>query len=67
MIENFSFLSAIILLPFVGMLFTLFSREDADGHSRNAFNVAFLSVCANILLVLRIFSNMDLQENGLPM
>ncbi len=67
MIENFSFLSAIILLPFVGMLFTLFSREDADGNSRNAFNVAFLSVCANLLLVLRIFSNMDLQENGLQL
>lgn len=65
MIENFSFLTAIILLPFIGMLFTLFSREDIDNPSHNAFNVAVFTVFANLVLVLRVLSNMDLQKNGL--
>jgi len=67
MIENFSFLSAIILLPFIGMLFTLFSREDIDNPSHNAFNVAFFTVLANLGLVFRVLSSMDLQQNGLQL
>jgi len=67
MIENFSFLSAIILVPFIGMLFTLFSREDPDADSRNAFHVAFFTVCANLLLIFRVLTNMDLQKAGLQL
>ena len=67
MIENFSFLSAIIILPFMGMLFTLFSREDADNDSNNAFHVAFFAICANLVLVLRVLSNMNLQKTGLQL
>ncbi|MBQ8436854.1 MAG: hypothetical protein IJX20_04310, partial [Alphaproteobacteria bacterium] len=67
MIENFSFLSAIILVPFIGMLFTLFSREDPDMDSRNAFHVAFFTVCANLLLIFRVLTNMDLQKLGLQL
>ena len=67
MVENFSFLSAIILLPFMGMLFTLFSREDVDNVSHNAFNVAIFTICANLVLVLRVLSNMNLQKDGLQL
>ena len=67
MIDSLSLLSVIILLPFVGMLFALSSKEDENGGGHNAFNVALFSVGANLVLILRVFYNLDLQKNGLQL
>lgn len=67
MIESLSLLSVIILLPFLGMLFALSSKSDESLGNRNAFNVAVFTVCANLVLILRIFYNLDISKNGLQL
>lgn len=67
MIESLSLLSVIIWVPFVGMLFVLSSRADNDGHNHNAYNVALFSVVTNLILILRIFYNLDINQNGLQL
>ena len=67
MIESLSLLSVIILLPFVGMLFALSSKSDENLSGHNAFNVAVFTVCANLVLILRIFYNLDISKSGLQL
>lgn len=67
MIANFSLLSMIILIPFVGMLFALSAKEDEKNPGRNVFQVSLFAVIANLVLILRIFYNLDLSKSGLQL
>lgn len=55
----------VILLPFIGGLFVAASHNGDDGVSRNAANVAVWVVCCNILLILKLFSLLGVDQNGL--
>ena len=67
MLNTFSILSLIIIVPLMGMLFTLLAKEAEDGSTRNIFNVALFSVVANIVLILRIFMLVDVYKPGLQL
>ena len=42
MAASFNFLSTIIAIPFIGLLFALAAKDDEKTHGRNVFNSAFL-------------------------
>ena len=63
MAENL--LLIIIFLPLFGSLFVAFSRDDDAGVSRNAAKVSVWIVCCNILLILRLFSLIDVNLDAI--
>ncbi len=67
MLNTFSILSLIIVIPFLGMLFTLFAKEAEDGSTRNACSVAVFAVIANIIMILRIFMLIEVYQPGIQL
>lgn len=63
----FSFLSTIIALPFLGLLFALVAKDDEKTKGRNVYNVTVLTIVANIILIWRIFSLVDVKKEGLQL
>lgn len=57
----------VVFLPLIGSLFVAASHNDADGTSRNATAVSIWVICCNILLILRLFSSLDIDLNSLQM
>jgi NADH-quinone oxidoreductase subunit M len=58
-------LSVLILIPFLGMLFVLTSKESADQH--NSSNVAIFAVVANLIMIWRVFMLIDESQNKLQL
>ncbi len=65
MLNSFSILSLIVAIPFLGMLFTLAAKEAENGKTNNVFNVAVFAVISNIIMILRVFMLVKLNEPGL--
>lgn len=63
----FSFLSTIIALPFIGLLFALVAKDDEKTKGHNVYNVTVLTIIANIVLIWRIFSLVDIRKEGLQL
>lgn len=62
-----AFLSMIITVPFIGLLFALTAKDDEKHLGRNAFQVSFFTVTVNLFLVWRIFTLLDLKKTGLQL
>ncbi len=63
-------LSLIVIIPFLGMLFVLTSKDDSAGNHHNSSNVAIFTILSNIIMIWQIFafvkktqSGMQLQQN----
>lgn len=54
----------IILLPLLGGLFATFSRSESSIGASNAVSVAVWTIVCNILLILLLFSILDISDNG---
>ena len=52
-----------ILLPLLGCLFALFAQK----KQKNAYNVAIFTLVTNVLIALRLFSQLDLQSMSLQL
>ena len=64
---NLYLLSTIIALPFLGMLFVLSAKDDDKTGGRNVYNVSLFTVIANIVLILRMFSRLDVKSSALQL
>lgn len=60
-------LSAIIAVPFIGFLFVLTAKDDENTRGRNALSVALLALIANVFLIWRISTQLDLKKTGLQL
>ncbi|MBR4106366.1 MAG: hypothetical protein IKK52_03590 [Alphaproteobacteria bacterium] len=49
-------LSLIVIIPFLGMLFVLTAKDDAENNRRNSSDVAVFSILANIIMIWQIFA-----------
>lgn len=67
MLNTFSILSLIIAIPFLGMLFTLFSKDSGNDFNSNVLSVAIFSVVANIVMIFRIFMLLEVYKPGLQL
>lgn len=67
MSSNLYLLSVIIILPFLGMLFVLAAKNDEKTGGRNVYNVSLFTVIANIVLILRMFSRLDVKSSALQL
>lgn len=67
MLNNFSHLSLIILIPFLGMLFTLAAKDSDEIKTNNAFNVAIFTVISNIIMLMRMFALIKVDTAGLQL
>lgn len=67
MAESFTFLSTIIAVPFIGLLFALAAKDDEKNHDRNVFNVSIFAVITNMIIIWRMFTLMNLSGPGLQM
>lgn len=67
MSSNLYLLSIIIALPFLGMLFVLSAKDDDKTGGRNVYNVSLFAVIANIVLILRMFSRLDVKSPALQL
>ena len=54
----------IILLPLLGCLFAAFSRTENSTNAQNAVNVAIWTIICNILLILLLFTQINISDNG---
>ena len=54
----------IILLPLLGGLSATFSRSESSIGASNAVSVAVWTIVCNILLILLLFSILDISDNG---
>ncbi len=55
----FAILSLIICIPFVGMLFVLTAKDDAENATHNVSNVALFTILANLVMIWRVFMLVD--------
>lgn len=62
MTENL--LLAVILLPLLGGLFSAFSRAETTTGAPNAVNVAVWTIICNIMLLLLLFSQINISDDG---
>ena len=67
MITSFNFLSTIIAIPFIGVLFALTAKDDDKTRGRNAFNVSVFAVITNLLVLWRIAALLDISATGLQL
>lgn len=65
--QTLPLLSIIVLVPFLGVLFALSAKDDEETKGRNVYNVSLFAVVANIVLILRIFSRIDVGKTGLQL
>lgn len=49
-------LSLIVIIPFLGMLFVLTSKDDDSNNYHNSSNVAIFTILANIIMIWQIFA-----------
>ena len=64
---NLYLLSVIITIPFLGMLFALSAKDDEKTKCRNVYTVSQLAVIANIILIFRAISRLDMSQTGLQL
>jgi NADH-quinone oxidoreductase subunit M len=62
MTENL--LLVVILLPLLGCLFAAFSRVETAISAHNAVNVALWVIVCNILLILLLFTQINISDDG---
>ena len=67
MAASFNFLSTIIAIPFIGLLFALAAKDDEKTHGRNVFNVSVFAIMTNLLVIWRMFALLDVSAPGLQM
>ncbi len=67
MAASFNFLSTIIAIPFIGLLFALAAKDDEKTHGRNIFNVSVFAIMTNLLVIWRMFALLDVSAPGLQM
>ena len=67
MTTSLNFLSTIIAIPFIGVLFALTAKDDDTTRGRNAFNVSVLAVITNLLVLWRIAALLDISASGLQL
>ena len=67
MAASFNFLSTIIAIPFIGLLFALAAKDDEKTHGRNVFNVSVFAIMTNLLVIWRMFALLDVSVPGLQM
>ena len=67
MTTSLNFLSTIIAIPFIGVLFALTAKDDDKTRGRNAFNVSVLAVITNLLVLWRIAALLDISASGLQL
>ena len=65
MAASFNFLSTIIAIPFIGLLFALAAKDDEKTHGRNVFNVSVFAIMTNLLVIWRMFALLDVSAPGL--
>ena len=67
MMTSFNFLSTIIAIPFIGVLFALTAKDDEKTRGRNVFNVSVFAVITNLLVLWRIGTLLDITKQGLQL
>lgn len=65
MSSSYAYLSTIIVLPFIGLIFALMAKEDDRDKGRNVFQVSIFAVLVNLFLIWRIFTLFDLNNYSL--
>ncbi len=64
----FALLSLIVVIPFLGMLFVLSSKDNEDGVvGRNALHVSIFTIICNIILIWRIFMILNEKSSSLQL
>ena len=64
MTTSFAFLSTLIAVPFIGLLFALTAKNDEKTRDRNVFNVSIFAIITNILIIWRMFTQIDLHTTA---
>lgn len=67
MVTSFTFLSTIIAVPFIGLLFAMTAKDDEKTCGRNVFNVSIFAIITNIVIIWRMFVLLNLDARGLQM
>lgn len=62
MASNFAFLSTLIAVPFIGLLFALTAKNDEKTRDRNVFNVSIFTIITNMIIIWRMFTLIDLKS-----
>lgn len=55
----------LILIPFLGFVFLLLTRDNTKNSVKNIIMATEFAVCTNIMLLGRFFSQLDLEQHGL--
>lgn len=67
MTNALTFLSTLIAVPFIGALFVMTAKSDEKNYDRNIFNVSVFTIITNIIIIWRMFSQLDLSSKKLQM
>ena len=67
MTSSFNFVSTIIAVPFIGLLFALAAKDDEKTRDRNVFNVSIFALITNLFVIWRMFALLDVSKPGLQM
>jgi NADH-quinone oxidoreductase subunit M len=57
----------LILIPLIGALIALLTKSDRNYAIHNVYNVASVSLGTNIVVILYVFSLMNVEKNGIQM
>ena len=60
-------LLGLVLIPLIGSIFALTAHNDKNYTTSNVYNVSILTLIANIGLILYIFAQCNLKEDGLQL
>lgn len=67
MTNPFMILSLIVIIPFLGMLFVLTSKENNSSEHYNSSNVAIFTIISNIIMIWQIFAFVKENNTGMQL